>query len=212
MSELDAGEKALARLYIAGCFHQWGALPDLARTCYAAGCSLEQVRGCVRHLIVLAGYGPCLAATNHLHAAKLLPHDTLGKIGGAPGDAFQLVYGSVAGAVRAKVHSVDPVLAEYIMRHLYGDVYSSPGLGLRQKQVLMVAFLGQADMHEQLFGHLLAAMRFGVNLEGCLKAIDLGFERAPAPDGDVYKAALKTLELARAPAVAGGQAAQQCLG
>lgn len=27
MSELDAGEKALARLYMAGCFHQWGALP-----------------------------------------------------------------------------------------------------------------------------------------------------------------------------------------
>ena len=42
-------------------------------------------------------------------------------------------------------------------RHLYGDVYSSPGLGMRQKQVLMVAFLGQADMQEQLFGHLLAA-------------------------------------------------------
>ena len=41
-------------------------------------------------------------------------------------------------------------------RHLYGDVYSSPGLGLRQKQVLMLAFLGQADMQEQLFGHLLA--------------------------------------------------------
>jgi len=41
-------------------------------------------------------------------------------------------------------------------RHLYGDVYSSPGLGMRQKQVLMVAFLGQADMQEQLFGHLLA--------------------------------------------------------
>ena len=41
------------------------------------------------------------------------------------------------------------------------------------------------------------AMRFGVNVEGCLKAIDLGFERAPAPDADVYKAALRTLELAR---------------
>ena len=27
MSELDAGEKALARLYMAGCFHQWGVLP-----------------------------------------------------------------------------------------------------------------------------------------------------------------------------------------
>jgi hypothetical protein len=40
--------------------------------------------------------------------------------------------------------------------HLYGDIYSSPGLCLAQKQVLMCAFLGEANMHEQLFGHLLA--------------------------------------------------------
>lgn len=40
--------------------------------------------------------------------------------------------------------------------HLYGDIYSSPGLGLAQKQVLTCAFLGEANMHEQLFGHLLA--------------------------------------------------------
>ena len=40
--------------------------------------------------------------------------------------------------------------------HLYGDVYSSPGLKLRQKQILMCAFLAEADMHEQLFGHLIA--------------------------------------------------------
>ena len=93
-----------------------------------------------------AGYGPCLAATNHLHAAKvrlvlsiaipypcnaqvlgepvltlpvvahhqLLERDTPGKVGGAPGDAFELVYGVVTDAVREKVHAVDPVLAEYI--------------------------------------------------------------------------------------------------
>ena len=40
-------------------------------------------------------------------------------------------------------------------------------------------------------------MRFGNSLKACLKAIDLGFERAPAPCGKVYKAALKTLELVR---------------
>lgn len=36
-------------------------------------------------------------------------------MGGAPGDAYGLVYGKVAGAVRAKIHAADPVLAEYIM-------------------------------------------------------------------------------------------------
>ncbi len=40
--------------------------------------------------------------------------------------------------------------------HLYGDIYSSPGITLRQKQLLMAAFLGEANMHDQLFGHLIA--------------------------------------------------------
>ena len=105
-----------------------------------------------------------------------------GKVGGPPGNAFELVYGGTTDAVRKKMHAVDPVLSEYIRclvrlqpnqntvgrlpltviacwrhrLHLYGDVYSSPGLDLRQKQLLMVSFLSEANMHDQLFGHLLA--------------------------------------------------------
>ena len=44
-------------------------------------------------------------------------------------------------------------------RHLYGDVYSSPGLDLRQKQLLTCAFLAEAAMPDQLFGHALAGLR-----------------------------------------------------
>ena len=51
--------------------------------------------------------------------------------------------------------------------HLYGDVYSSPGLLLRQKQLLMVAFLAEADMHEQLFGHLIAVQPRSHTLVAC---------------------------------------------
>ena len=40
--------------------------------------------------------------------------------------------------------------------HLYGDVYSSPGLDMEQKQLLVVAFLGQANMLEEMSGHALA--------------------------------------------------------
>ncbi len=132
----------------------------------------------------LAGYGPCLAATFALHKAKLLPEDTPGKIGGPPGNAFELVYTSVTDAVRKRMHASDPVLGEWIRQasrrhfpkqcsqvcmhpsaaplishhrlHLYGDVYSSPGLDLRQKQLLMCACLAEHNMHEQLFGHALA--------------------------------------------------------
>lgn len=91
---------------------------------------------------------------------QLLPENTPGKVGGPPGDAFELVYAQVTDAVRQRVHSADPVLGEWIRLHLYGDVYSSPGIDLRVKQLLMCARLSQADMQEQLFGHALAVSSF----------------------------------------------------
>ncbi|KAL3158831.1 hypothetical protein ABBQ32_011557 [Trebouxia sp. C0010 RCD-2024] len=87
---------------------------------------------------------------------QLLPEEVPGKCGGPPGNAFELVYAKVTDAVRRAVRKVDPVLAEWIRTHLYGDVYSSPGLEMRQKQLLMCAFLGQANMPDELFGHALA--------------------------------------------------------
>ena len=125
--DLSAADRAMVRLYMAGCLHYWDQLPGewtassgsvlmrlrsccgqgarpatrryggprrepaptparcmpppgLARECLAAGATAEQLRGCVRHLVVFAGYGPCLAATLALHMAKLLPEDTPGKV------------------------------------------------------------------------------------------------------------------------------------
>ena len=40
--------------------------------------------------------------------------NTSGKVGGPPGNAFELVYTVVTDAVREKMHNVDPILAEYI--------------------------------------------------------------------------------------------------
>jgi len=47
---------------------------------------------------------------------QLLDADTEGKVGGPPGDAFELVYTVVTDTVREKMHTVDPILAEYIRR------------------------------------------------------------------------------------------------
>lgn len=44
--------------------------------------------------------------------------------------------------------------------HLYGDIYSSPGLDMRRKQLLTCAFLSEAGMPDQLFGHALAGLRY----------------------------------------------------
>ncbi len=73
----------------------------------------------VRGQLLLA----CSAAYGHQRAGiclyrdsiiQLLKGDTPGKVGGEPGDAFELVYSTVTDIVQDKVHVVDPVLAEYI--------------------------------------------------------------------------------------------------
>jgi alkylhydroperoxidase/carboxymuconolactone decarboxylase family protein YurZ len=80
--------------------------------------------------------------------------------------------------------------------HLYGDVYSSPGLDMRRKQLLACAFLAEAAMPDQLFGHALAGLRFGNSLgeleEAARLACTLG-RRAPMDRDAVLRTALKTL-------------------
>ncbi|MEW5306422.1 MAG: hypothetical protein WDW36_008887 [Sanguina aurantia] len=175
-------DQALVQLYTAGCQHYWTALPDLADAAFRQGASEKEVWATVRHLIVFAGYASCLAATSHLRLAGKLKGQVPGKVGGPPGDAFEKVYDKVTDAVRAKLHDWDPVLAEYIRLHLYGDVYSSPGLGLRQKQLLTVSFLGEADMHDQLYTHAIAAMRFGASHASVWQAVEVGFQMSARPN------------------------------
>ena len=43
--------------------------------------------------------------------------------------------------------------------------------------------------------HAAQAMRFGNDLEACLKAIQIGFELSPRPSDLVYQGAVKTLEM-----------------
>lgn len=47
---------------------------------------------------------------------QLLPEETPGKVGGPPGDAFEVVYDQVTDKVRRNMHAADPVLGEYIRR------------------------------------------------------------------------------------------------
>lgn len=199
MSSLSQKDRLLVRIYMAGCLHYWDQLPPLAQQFYSqAGGTLIELRACIRHLVVLAGYGPCLAATLTLHKAKLLPEDTPAKCGGPPGNAFELVYTSVTDAVRKKCHNADPGLGEWIRMHLYGDVYSSPGLDLRCKQLLMCAALAEADMGEQLYGHALAGLRFGNRIEQLEEAVKIAFEMTPRPRPKLLEQALHTLTLSKA--------------
>jgi hypothetical protein len=85
-------------------------------------------------------------------------------------------------------------------------VYATPGLPLATKQLLMVAFLGEAGMPDQLFGHALCALREGASASGLLAALDAGFQAArgvtpPSPSrAAAYEAGLAALEHAWAKA------------
>lgn len=196
---LPAKELSLVQLYIGGCNHYWNMLPELAEQCKRAGADNAEIWATVRHLIVFAGYAPCLAATIKLRKEGVLTDFAAGKVGGAPGNAFELVYDKVTDTVRGKLHHWDPVLSEYIRRHLYGDVYSSPGLTMAQKQLLTVAFLGEANMHDQLYTHLIAAMRFGNTKEACESAMKVGFHMSPRPSivlRPILRGAMRSLEQA----------------
>ena len=124
-----------------------------------------------------SGYAPCLGATNILVDAGAFgpAPPPPGKVGGPPGHAFACVYGRAAPAVATRVHAADPVLAAWIAAHLYGDIYSSPGLPLATKQLLTVTGLADADMPTQLYGHAVAALRCGVAPPALRHAVEAAF-------------------------------------
>ena len=167
----------LVHLYTVSCLYGWDKLSGYASYIYAHGGTVEQVQACIRHLVVFSGYGPCLAAMSAMKKKGAIPHDTPGKISSPcqdlHGNAFALVYHGVEASVRRKVYDADPVLENWIQGHLYGDVYSSPGLTMLQKQYLTVAGLVKSNMMEQLFGHAIAALRFGATEEFLKGIIDI---------------------------------------
>lgn len=198
---LPPGDAALVQLYAAGCALQWSALVPLARA-YAAlpGASEAALRATTRHLITFAGYAPCLKATLTLHKAGAYrfgcggadgagggrsgadqatpaaapPSVPPGKTRGRPGDAFEAVYGPTTDRVRASMHDADPVVGEWMRVDLYGDVYSSPGISMRLKEIVACAFLAAADMPDQLLGHAVAALRFGATGDELREAAGVG--------------------------------------
>ena len=69
--------------------------------------------------------------------AQLLPEEVPGKCGGAPGNAFELVYAKMTDAVRRAVRKVDPVLAEWIRHVLSSLPLQHHGLHMTSGMCLM---------------------------------------------------------------------------
>lgn len=67
---------------------------------------------------------------------------------------------------------VAPDLARYIIEFAYGDIYSRPGLDLKQRQLLTLACLvTQGDCEPELAVHLQTALNVGLTRDEVAEAI-----------------------------------------
>jgi 4-carboxymuconolactone decarboxylase len=82
------------------------------------------------------------------------------------------IHGARGEAVVAALGETSPDLAQYIMEFAFGDVYSRPGLSLRERQIATVAALvaiGHAQT--QLKSHIHGALNVGCRRRQILEII-----------------------------------------
>ena len=76
------------------------------------------------------------------------------------------VDGSAGEAVAESLQDIAPEFAEYIIEFAFGDIYSRPGLTLKEREIAVVAALtALGNARPQLKVHLHAALNVGCTQE-----------------------------------------------
>ena len=87
-------------------------------------------------------------------------------------DLFALVTGEDGAEMLAALDEVAPDLGRYIVEFGYGEVYSRPGLDMRERQIAAVSALAALGGAEpQLRTHLGGALRVGLTREEVIAVI-----------------------------------------
>lgn len=77
-------------------------------------------------------------------------------------DRLRQVEGTAQPSIITSLGDISPDLAELVIRFVYGDLYSRPGLGLRERQLATVAVLATlGHARPQLKFHILGALNVG---------------------------------------------------
>src|SRR5665648_327403 len=80
--------------------------------------------------------------------------------------------GSAGAAVIAGLADIAPDLGRYIVEFAFGDVYSSPGLSLRDREIATIAALtALGTAHPQLVVHIKAGLRVGLSRQEVVEVI-----------------------------------------
>jgi 4-carboxymuconolactone decarboxylase len=90
-------------------------------------------------------------------------------------------------------------LGRYILEFAYGDVYSRPGLSLRERQIATVAVLVALGRSSQLPVHLRSSIRAGLTPDELREVIIQVATLAGFPPAMNAMSTLRTIEAERSP-------------
>ncbi len=90
------------------------------------------------------------------------------------------VYGGAYGRLRANVARLHPDLEQWMLEEGYGKVLGRPGLGLRERELCIIALLAGLRTPHQLHSHLRGALNAGATAVEVEQALELAAASLPA--------------------------------
>jgi len=124
--------------------------------------SVRQCAELYLHLSLLLGVPTALEGLAQLHHASR--RWTFGRHGRSRANGrrtFERIYGSQTKAVLRSMQAIDPFLPPWLIKDVYGGVFSRPGLGLLDREVATFSVLAYQGFDPQCHSHLRGASRLG---------------------------------------------------
>jgi len=132
---------------------------------HAAGIGAEELKEATLQLFLFAGYPRAIIAFEALQAV-VGDHPPLCEL--RPADVeergralFHRIYAADADRVIARLQSLHPDFARFVLRDAYGLVLARPFLPLVERELLAVAMLGALGLPNQLRAHVRGSLRVG---------------------------------------------------
>jgi 4-carboxymuconolactone decarboxylase len=159
--------RARARVSVAAALGTERALRKELRAALAAGVPAVKLDETLLQLVPFAGYARAINAFAALR--ELAPHDSRRRPRRPAGlrrrgEALcRRIYGPVYERMIARMAGFHPELADWILADGYGRVLSRPGLGIRERELIVVAVLSALRLPKQLESHVRGARRVGAS-------------------------------------------------
>ncbi len=122
----------------------------------------EEAAEAILHLALLCGVPTCLDGLERLAAITgrlSLRRNASSRRRGLK--AFKDIYGNQADIVLRRLRTLDPFLEKWILRDVYGTVYSRDGFPLKERAIITGIILGLQGLGRQSASHIRGALRLG---------------------------------------------------